>query len=66
MTNNSGNTTSSASGIGFFGLLAIVFIVLKLMEIITWSWIWVLSPIWGGIVLSLLILGIIAIVLSRR
>ena len=34
------------SGIGFCGLLAIVFIVLKLMGVISWSWIWVLAPIW--------------------
>ena len=34
----------SKSGIGFFGLLTIVFIVLKLCKIIDWSWWWVLSP----------------------
>jgi hypothetical protein len=43
--------SSSSSGIGFFGLLAIVFITLKLVgvqPIATWSWWWVLSPLWGG------------------
>lgn len=40
--------------IGFAGILAIVFIVLKLTEVITWSWIWVLSPLWVGAVLFLL------------
>lgn len=34
------------SGIGFFGLLTIVFIALKLTGHINWSWLWVLSPIW--------------------
>jgi len=34
----------SKSGIGFFGLLTIVFIVLKLCKVIDWSWWWVLSP----------------------
>lgn len=38
--------SSSAGGIGFVGLLTIVFIVLKLCKVITWSWWWVLSPIW--------------------
>lgn len=38
-------------GIGFFGGLTIVFIVLKLMGEIDWSWAWVLSPIWVPIVL---------------
>lgn len=32
--------------IGFIGLLQIAFIILKLCNVITWSWFWVLSPIW--------------------
>lgn len=42
--NNSKNTTVSC-GIGFTGLLTIVFIVLKLLNIINWSWWWVLAPL---------------------
>ena len=42
--------------IGFSGLLAIVFVVLKLAKIIAWKWIWVLSPIWIGLIVDLLIL----------
>ena len=55
--------TSKSRGIGFLGMLTILFIGLKLSNIITWSWFWVLSPIWGpvGIGLSIglffLILG---------
>ena len=41
----SNNTTGS--GIGFCGLLAIVFIILKLTHYIDWSWWWVLCPIWA-------------------
>ena len=37
---------TSSGGISFFGLLAIVFITLKLCKVITWSWVWVLMPIW--------------------
>lgn len=33
--------------IGFFGLLSIVFITLKLCGVIAWSWWWVTSPLWG-------------------
>lgn len=33
-----------SGGIDFFGLLTIVFIVLKLTHYIDWSWWWVLSP----------------------
>lgn len=39
----------SVSGIGFWGLLGVAFIVLKLCNVITWSWLWVLAPLWGPI-----------------
>lgn len=42
----SDKNNSTAGGIGFCGLLTIVFIVLKLTKVIAWSWIWVLAPIW--------------------
>lgn len=35
-------------------LLAIAFIVLKLCKVITWSWWWVLSPLWIPIAIVLL------------
>lgn len=44
----SSSSSSSSSGTGFTGLLAIVFITLKLCGVITWSWWWVLSPLWIG------------------
>ena len=47
------------TGIGFCGLLAIVFIVLKLCGVIAWSWVWVLAPIWIPIAFSVIILMII-------
>lgn len=40
------NNNGSAGGVGFTGLLTIVFIALKLCGVINWSWVWVLSPIW--------------------
>lgn len=52
------NKTNS-SGIGFSGLLTIVFIVLKLTNTIDWSWWWVLAPVWIPVILILLVLGII-------
>jgi len=51
------NNTSS-SGIGFTGLLAIVFIVLKLTNLIDWSWWWVLAPIWISIIIVLMLMAI--------
>ena len=40
------------------GLLGIAFIILKLCNVINWSWWLVTLPFWGGIVLTLVILGI--------
>jgi hypothetical protein len=57
----SGTSTSSSSsgGIGFAGLLTIVFIVLKLLHKIAWSWVWVLSPAWISAALAVSILLIV-------
>lgn len=44
-----------SGGIGYGGLLTIVFIVLKLCGVITWKWIWVLAPMWISIVTVLLV-----------
>lgn len=41
----------SSSVIGIWALLGIVFVVLKLIGTITWSWWWVTLPFWGGIAL---------------
>jgi uncharacterized membrane protein len=40
--------------IGFFGLLTIVFITLKLMHYIAWSWLWVFAPLWIPAALSII------------
>lgn len=57
--------SSNNHGIGFAGLLTIAFIVLKLCGVISWSWIWVLSPLWMGTAL-LIILLICAIIFIKK
>lgn len=52
-------TTKSDTGISFTGLLTIAFIVLKLTGYISWSWWWVLSPIWIPTIIALAILLVI-------
>jgi Flp pilus assembly protein TadB len=59
---NEKSSSSSSSGIGFVGLLTIAFIVLKLCNVIDWSWWWVVSPIWISIALFVVI-GIPLIIL---
>lgn len=49
-------SSSSSSGIGFTGLLAVAFIVLKLCHVINWSWLWVLSPLWIGLIVAVLLI----------
>ena len=51
--------SSSSSGIGFFGLLGIVFITLKLTGVNDWSWWWVTAPLWGGLAVFALMLVIV-------
>ena len=56
------NRNSSSSGIGICGVLTIVFIVLKLVGVINWSWLWVLCPLWIDILLTVIVLVIITII----
>lgn len=51
----SSNSSASGDGIGFFGLLTILFIALKLTGQIDWSWLWVLAPLWGPVVVVILV-----------
>ena len=50
------NKTTVNDGVGFVGLLTIAFIVLKLVGVITWSWVWVLSPLWISAVIYVVII----------
>lgn len=52
---------SACGGIGFFGLLGIVFITLKLCSVIDWAWWIVLTPIWVPIVVWLVLIFILVI-----
>ncbi len=63
---------ASSSGIGFCGLLTILFIALKLTGYITWSWVWVLAPLWVGfalflaIVFSIIVATLIHTIIHKR
>ena len=49
----------TSGGVGFFGLLTLLFIYLKLAGHITWSWWWVLAPTWIPIALVLLFVAFV-------
>jgi len=44
-------TVQSSGGVGVLGLLGVVFVTLKLLGTISWSWWWVTAPFWGGLAL---------------
>ena len=59
----------ASGGVGFFGLLFIVLLVMKLAkigEVAHWSWLWVTAPLWGGAILIILVLAIIFFILTRK
>jgi hypothetical protein len=48
-------SSNTSGGVGFAGLLTIVFVTLKLIGVIDWSWWWVISPIWISLSIVLFI-----------
>lgn len=61
----------SSKGLGCFQVLTIIFIVLKVIGVIDWSWIWVLAPLWIpvllwiGTFLALVVGGGLVLIVSR-
>ena len=35
--------------------LFLLFLGLKLAKVITWSWLWVFAPIWGSVIIAIII-----------
>lgn len=63
------NNNNKSGGIGFFGLLTVAFIVLKLVGVISWAWVWVLAPIWIPLSVCLvliLLIKIVVLILKER
>lgn len=56
---------SSSKGLGLCDVLAVVFIVLKLIGVIDWSWwwvLWVLAPVWIPVIIVVIAYIVISIV----
>ena len=54
MSDNNGKNNAelpAAIGCGIICLLTIVFVILKLCRILTWSWLWIFSPLWLSVAL---------------
>ena len=54
----------NTNGVGFLGLLTLLFIGLKLTGHITWSWVWVLAPLWIPISIALLLLSVVVLLVA--
>ena len=67
-TKNANENKNVYNGIGFFGLLQVVFIALKVAKVIDWSWWLVFIPAWIdiGIFLIIVIIAIILTIIVKR
>lgn len=59
------NNNTQSGGIGFFGLLTVAFIVLKLMNVINWSWWLVLLPFYGPLIIVLIVIFVLFMIIKR-
>ncbi len=59
---SSSKSASSGGGVGIPTVIQIVFIILKVVGVIKWSWFWVLSPTWISILVVIFALLIFFII----
>ena len=66
MSNYQNNKTTS-SGVGFPIVVTVVFVILKLVGVINWSWWWVLAPTWIslGLGLALILITVLCTAIVR-
>ena len=67
--NNNNRSSAAGGGLSILGVVEIVFIILKLLGIINWSWWIVLIPLWidlGITLLTILIIIIVAIIMANK
>lgn len=67
MATSKSTSTSRSNGIGLGTVLFIVFLVLKLTDVIDWSWWWVTAPLWipFGLVVLVMLVALVAAALKR-
>ncbi len=55
---------NKSSGIGLWGIVFVVFLVLKLCGKIDWSWWWITAPLWGPPLAIIAIMIIIILIVA--
>lgn len=63
---NDNKRSVSAAGVGSGTLLQLAFIVLKLCKVINWKWVWVLSPMWIGAGVALILIALLIVAIKRK
>ena len=63
MSNNENKTVVKRQGLGLGTVLTIIFVVLKLVGVIDWSWVWVLAPFWISAIITL-VFGLVALLIT--
>lgn len=53
--------SNAGGGVGLTGLLTVLFVGLKLGNVIDWSWWWVLSPLWIPSAVAAAVLIVVAV-----
>lgn len=59
-------TASTASGLSLPFTVFIIFLILKLTNVIDWSWWWVTAPLWGSLALFFLAFFVAFIVIAAK
>jgi len=49
---------ATSGGVGFLSLLFLLFLGLKLGNVIDWSWWWVFAPLWVPVALFVVFIGL--------
>lgn len=65
LNNSDMSSSTSNHGVGFGSLLTLLFIALKLTNVIDWSWWWVLSPIWIGAIIAIIFFVVFTLLWKR-
>ena len=59
------NSSTQSGGMGLGTVLFLIFLVLKLVGVISWSWWWVTSPLWISFLLFIIIVGVIVAIYNK-
>ena len=59
-------TSAAGSGLGLGSVWFVTFLVLKLTNVIDWSWWWVTAPLWGPFALILAIFAVVFVFVLLR